>query len=53
MTRQISESTDHTEQGRAAMFAIEYTAGIEQERWRAQARCADSSSALVDLFFSE
>ena len=35
------------------MFAMEYTAVIEQERWRAQARCADSSSALVDLFFSE
>ena len=35
------------------MFATEYTAAIEQERWRAQARCADSSSALVDLFFSE
>ena len=35
------------------MFAIEYTATIEQERWRADARCADTSSALVDLFFSE
>ena len=35
------------------MFAFESTAVIEQERWRAQARCADGSSALVDLFFSE
>jgi WhiB family redox-sensing transcriptional regulator len=35
------------------MFAIENQAVIEQERWRAQARCADTSSALVDLFFSE
>ena len=35
------------------MFAIESQAVIEQERWRAQARCADSSSALVDLFFTD
>jgi len=35
------------------MFATEYTAVIQEERWRAQARCADTSSALVDLFFSE
>jgi WhiB family transcriptional regulator, redox-sensing transcriptional regulator len=35
------------------MFATEYTAVIQEERWRAQARCADSSAALVDLFFSE
>ena len=35
------------------MFAMENQAVIEQERWRAQARCADTSSALVDLFFSE
>lgn len=35
------------------MFATQYTEAIAQERWRAQARCADSSSALVDLFFSE
>ena len=26
---------------------------IRQEPWRAEARCADESSALVDLFFSE
>jgi WhiB family transcriptional regulator, redox-sensing transcriptional regulator len=32
------------------MFALE---SIEQEVWRRDARCADSSSALVDLFFSE
>jgi WhiB family redox-sensing transcriptional regulator len=35
------------------MFATEYTAVIQEETWRAQARCADTSSALVDLFFSE
>jgi WhiB family redox-sensing transcriptional regulator len=35
------------------MFALEYTAVIEDEPWRAEARCADTSSALVDLFFSE
>jgi WhiB family transcriptional regulator, redox-sensing transcriptional regulator len=35
------------------MFATEDTAAIEQETWRVDARCADSSSALVDLFFSE
>ena len=35
------------------MFAFETTATIQRERWRVQARCADGSSALVDLFFSE
>jgi WhiB family redox-sensing transcriptional regulator len=35
------------------MFAFESTAAIERETWRAEARCADTSSALVDLFFSE
>jgi WhiB family redox-sensing transcriptional regulator len=41
------------------MFALETTEtiqdteAIQEEAWRAQARCADSSSALVDLFFSE
>ena len=35
------------------MFAFESTALIEQETWRSEARCADTSSALVDLFFSE
>ena len=35
------------------MFAAEQTAVIQQEAWRADARCADESSALVDLFFSE
>ena len=35
------------------MFAFEYTAAVEEERWRRQARCRDSSAALVDLFFSE
>ena len=35
------------------MFALEYTAAIEDEPWRVDARCADTSSALVDLFFSE
>jgi len=35
------------------MFATEYTEAIEEETWRVDARCADSSSALVDLFFSE
>jgi WhiB family transcriptional regulator, redox-sensing transcriptional regulator len=35
------------------MFALESTAVIEDEPWRADARCADGSSALVDLFFSE
>jgi WhiB family transcriptional regulator, redox-sensing transcriptional regulator len=35
------------------MFALENTALIEDEPWRAEARCADTSSALVDLFFSE
>jgi len=35
------------------MFALEYTAVIEDEPWRVDARCADGSSALVGLFFSE
>jgi WhiB family redox-sensing transcriptional regulator len=35
------------------MFALESTAVIEDEPWRLDARCADGSSALVDLFFSE
>src|SRR4051794_32241231 len=35
------------------MFALEPTEVIEDEPWRIDARCADSSSALVDLFFSE
>ena len=35
------------------MFALESTAVIEEEPWRVDARCADTSSALVDLFFSE
>ena len=41
-----------------AMFALEATEEIQDEAvqedaWRAQALCADTSSALVDLFFSE
>ena len=35
------------------MFAIQDSEARERERWRAEARCADSSSALVELFFSE
>jgi WhiB family redox-sensing transcriptional regulator len=35
------------------MFVFESTATLEQERWRADARCADGTSSLVDLFFSE
>jgi WhiB family redox-sensing transcriptional regulator len=35
------------------MFATEYTEAIAEETWRVDARCADTSSALVDLFFSE
>jgi WhiB family redox-sensing transcriptional regulator len=35
------------------MFALEATELIQEEAWRVDARCADSSSALVDLFFSE
>jgi WhiB family transcriptional regulator, redox-sensing transcriptional regulator len=35
------------------MFALENTAVIEEEPWRIDARCADGTSALVDLFFSE
>ena len=35
------------------MFALEATELIQQETWRDDARCADTSSALVDLFFSE
>jgi WhiB family transcriptional regulator, redox-sensing transcriptional regulator len=35
------------------MFALEPTEVIEDEPWRIDARCADGTSALVDLFFSE
>jgi len=35
------------------MFALEPTDVIEDEPWRIDARCADGTSALVDLFFSE
>ena len=35
------------------MFAVEANETIRQEPWRADARCADGTSALVDLFFSE
>jgi hypothetical protein len=35
------------------MNAAEQSAQILEERWRTEARCADSTSALVDLFFSE
>jgi WhiB family redox-sensing transcriptional regulator len=35
------------------MFALENTAVIEDEPWRVDARCADGTSALVSLFFSE
>ncbi len=35
------------------MFATEYAVVIEEEPWRVDARCADTSGALVDLFFSE
>jgi len=45
------------------MFALEATednreaggreAAVEAEAWRSDALCADTSSALVDLFFSE
>jgi WhiB family redox-sensing transcriptional regulator len=35
------------------MFALENTAVIGEEPWRLDARCADGTSALVDLFFSE
>ncbi len=35
------------------MFALENTAVIEEEPWRVDALCADGTSALVDLFFSE
>ena len=35
------------------MFATEYTEAIADESWRVDARCADTSSALVGLFFSE
>ena len=34
------------------MFALEPTAVFEDEPWRIDARCADGTSALVDLFFS-
>jgi WhiB family redox-sensing transcriptional regulator len=39
--------------GEKAMNAAEYNQVIAEERWRAEARCADTSSALVELFFSE
>src|SRR5205807_6269313 len=48
----FSTTATHRDRGQA-MFALEYTAVIEDEAWRAEARCADTSSALVDLFFSE
>ena len=35
------------------MFALEPTEVIEDEPWRIDAKCADGTSALVDLFFSE
>ncbi len=35
------------------MFVLESTAALEQEAWRADARCRDDSAALVPLFFSE
>jgi len=35
------------------MFAFETDDWLDTERWRSDARCADSSSALVNLFFSE
>ena len=35
------------------MFALEYTAVIDDEPWRADARCADGTASLVELFFSE
>ena len=35
------------------MFALEPTEFIEDEPWRIDAKCADGTSALVDLFFSE
>ena len=35
------------------MFATEYSEAIDDEPWRADARCADTSGALVALFFSE
>ena len=35
------------------MFAVEANEIIRQEPWRAEARCADGTAALVDLFFSE
>jgi WhiB family redox-sensing transcriptional regulator len=31
------------------MYALQF----EDEEWRAEARCADSSAALTELFFSE
>jgi len=33
------------------MFAYEY--GVEEERWRGAARCADGAASLTPLFFSE
>jgi WhiB family redox-sensing transcriptional regulator len=35
------------------LVATEDIQEVQEEAWRAQARCADSSSALVELFFSE
>ena len=35
------------------MFALEPTEVIEDEPWRVDARCADATSALTPLFFSE
>jgi WhiB family redox-sensing transcriptional regulator len=35
------------------MFALEPSPVIEDEPWRLDARCADGTSALVGLFFSE
>ena len=35
------------------LVATEDIQDIQEEAWRAEARCADTSSALVELFFSE
>jgi WhiB family redox-sensing transcriptional regulator len=35
------------------MFELVATEDIQEAAWRAEARCADTSSALVELFFSE
>jgi WhiB family redox-sensing transcriptional regulator len=56
MTTTTRNPTGHqTEEkaGERAMFATEYTEAIADETWRVDARCADTSSALVELFFSE